>query len=99
MTIYIIDGKPHQLCDCDESYELCPRGAKRALQTCGFSRCMIPAPEAELARINPLYTAACIGQRDAEADARELYAELIKWNGAGDLAKRHRAKYGNGRKG
>lgn len=46
MTIYIIDGKPHRLCDCDERSEICALGVKRSLQTCGFSRCMVPALDA-----------------------------------------------------
>ena len=44
-AIYMIDGKPHRPCDCDESVEMCPRGVKRALMTCGFARCMVPAPD------------------------------------------------------
>jgi hypothetical protein len=45
-AVYMIEGKPHRACDCDESSQICPFGIKRELQTCGFVRCFVPAPDA-----------------------------------------------------
>lgn len=44
-AVYLVDGKPHRICDCDTMSQACPRGRKRELQTCGFSQCLMPAPD------------------------------------------------------
>lgn len=41
-NVYLVEGKPHRLCDCDPRKEHCARGAKRTLATTEFSRCLIP---------------------------------------------------------
>ena len=46
---YMIDGKPHRICDCDEASQVCPMGRKRELQTCGFNRCLVPTGETVIA--------------------------------------------------
>lgn len=42
-AVYLVDGKPHRMCDCDPMKGDCPRGNERQLQTTQFSRCLVPA--------------------------------------------------------
>lgn len=42
---YLIDGKPHRVCDCDPHKGPCAKGFERTLLTCELSRCFIPAPD------------------------------------------------------
>lgn len=44
--VYIIDGKPHRVCDCSLHEGRCPIGVKRILQTTHLSQCLIPMPDA-----------------------------------------------------
>lgn len=45
-TIYMIDGKPHRVCDCQQLEPICPRdGHQRTAQTCGYAGCFVPAPD------------------------------------------------------
>lgn len=41
-AIYIIDGKPHELCTCSNLSDSCPRGEKRPMQTAGYGQCLVP---------------------------------------------------------
>lgn len=41
-TIFLIDGKPHQACDCDPLADQCKQGAKRLMLTTEFARCIAP---------------------------------------------------------
>ena len=44
-VVYLLDGKPHRFCDCDPMVQTCAKGGTRSLQTCGFGRCLVPAPD------------------------------------------------------
>ena len=44
-AVYLIDGKPHRLCDCSRDTPHCPRGSKRNCQTAGYNQCLVPAPD------------------------------------------------------
>jgi len=46
-AVYLIDGEPHRVCDCDPMSQTCGRipGHKRTMQTTGFAKCVVPAPE------------------------------------------------------
>lgn len=62
--VYLIDGKPHRECDCDTMTNVCAKGrVTRSMQTCGFSRCLIPAPDAVI-------TSAVSETQDREDAAR-----------------------------
>lgn len=52
-VIYMIDGKPHRECDCDQFSQTCPRGRKRDMMTAGFNRCVVPAPDAVVSAQEP----------------------------------------------
>lgn len=43
--VYLYEGKPHRLCECDAMSNVCQKtgSGTRSLQTCGFSRCLVPA--------------------------------------------------------
>lgn len=43
-VVYLIDGRAHRQCECDQMSSICPRGAKRASETCGYERCLVPVP-------------------------------------------------------
>jgi hypothetical protein len=47
--VYLLDGKPHRLCDCDPFKETCRLGRKRTLATAEFNRCLLPAPDVLIA--------------------------------------------------
>ena len=55
-AIYLIDGKPHRICDCPEFASTCPRGVPRPLQTCGFGRCLVPATDVLLSALPEVVT-------------------------------------------
>ncbi len=44
-AIYMIGGKPHRLCDCDQLNPVCARGYQRPEQTCGYGQCFVPADD------------------------------------------------------
>ena len=44
-AVYLIEGKPHRECECDQMGQLCPRGFERSMQTCGFARCLVPVAD------------------------------------------------------
>lgn len=48
-TIYLVDGKPHRICDCPKLEGKCPRGVERSLQTTQLSQCFVPAPDVLIA--------------------------------------------------
>lgn len=48
-TIYLVDGKPHRICDCPKLEGKCPRGVERTLQTTQLSQCFVPAPDVLIA--------------------------------------------------
>lgn len=81
-AVYLIDGKPHRMCDCDESSEACPKGRKRGLMACGFDRCMVPAAEVLVAGpgIEPASENADMWRlhaRSFDAFLNELYAIMV----------------------
>ena len=47
--VYLIDGKPHRICDCARMSATCPRGVKRPLHTSGFGQCLVPVSDALIA--------------------------------------------------
>ena len=49
-AVYMINGKPFQMCGCDQSTPLCSRIGQRELDTCGFRRCMVPAENVVVVR-------------------------------------------------
>lgn len=48
-AVYLIDGKPHRPCKCDQMSPTCPRGVKRSEQTCGYGHCFLPVHDVLLA--------------------------------------------------
>lgn len=78
-AIYTIDGKPHELCKCSNMSNVCPRGAKRPMQTAGYQQCFIPCKGIVL----PLDSPASPHEQGEtpEVDGLEFYAQ---WGSSGD---------------
>lgn len=47
-AVYMIDGRAHKMCTCNNLDQNCPRGRKRQLQTAGYDCCMVPTPDVVL---------------------------------------------------
>lgn len=73
-AVYLIDGKPHRLCDCDQMSPTCPRGVKRSHQTCGYGQCFVPAPDVLMALGTASETASDTARLDFLAEITNLSA-------------------------
>lgn len=92
-AVYLIDGRPHRMCECDNRSTTCPRGATRALQTAGYNQCLVPAPDVMLVSgmqsetaSTPADVAALIdaGPRDGESQqeyARRAVGRMLNRSG------------------
>lgn len=66
-AVYLIDGKPHRICDCNTMSPACPKGRLRTLQTCGFSQCLVPAPDVILMEGSGTFNASRSESRSTNA--------------------------------
>jgi hypothetical protein len=73
-AVYMIDGRAHRQCACDNRSSICPRGLTRQIQTAGYNHCFIPTPDvllvAEGAVSAPLAVPSAIANMDVAHSRR-----------------------------
>lgn len=70
-AIYLIDGKPHRQCECEQFSQTCASypAHKRTMMTAGFARCLLPAPDV-------VFVACSESERTTDAEALLLHDVL-----------------------